>query len=127
EFSAALARLGELYVNDGFSVSHRAHGSTEGVSRYLPSFAGRTMEEELKALEAGLGDPQRPVAAIVGGAKVSTKIDLLENLVAKVDYLIIGGGMANTFLLAMGYPVGKSLCEKELADIAQRILARAKA
>ncbi len=124
-FADALAELGDFYVNDGFSVSHRAHASTEGVARRLPAFAGRAMEEELRALEAGLGDPRRPLAAIVGGAKVSTKIDLLENLVGKVDLLMIGGGMANTFLLAKGFGIGKSLCEPDLADTARRILDKA--
>jgi phosphoglycerate kinase len=124
-FAAGLARLGEFYVNDAFSAAHRAHASTEGVARLLPAFAGRAMEAELKALEAGLGKPRRPLIAIVGGAKVSTKIDLLENLVAKVDILVIGGGMANTFLNAQGVEVGKSLCEHDLADTARRILAKA--
>ncbi len=127
DFAAALARLGDLYVNDGFSVSHRAHGSTEGVARHLPAYAGRAMEAELRALEAGLGNPQRPLAAIVGGAKVSTKIDLLQNLVDRVDCLIIGGGMANTFLLARGVQIGKSLCEPDLAGTARRIQDKAAA
>lgn len=126
EFAASLAELADIYVNDAFSASHRAHASTEGVARLLPSYAGRTMEAELKALEAGLGDPRRPVIAVVGGAKVSTKIDLLENLVEKVDTLVIGGGMANTFLNAQGIDVGSSLCEKDLADTARKIIAKAK-
>ncbi len=125
DFAKALAALGDIYVNDAFSAAHRAHASTEGVARLLPSFAGRTMAAELSALEAGLGNPRRPVIAIVGGAKVSTKIELLENLVEKVDMLVIGGGMANTFLHAKGTNVGKSLCEKDLSDTANRILAKA--
>jgi len=124
-FVAALAALGELYVNDAFSTAHRAHASTEGVARLLPAFAGRSLQTELEALDAALGKPQRPVVAIVGGAKVSSKIDLLENLVSKVDALIIGGGMANTFLLAQGVTIGKSLAEPDLADTARRILAAA--
>jgi phosphoglycerate kinase len=126
-FVAALAALGDIWVNDAFSVAHRAHASTEGLGHALPAYAGRTMEAELRALEKALEAPQRPVAAIVGGAKVSTKLDLLGNLVAKVDVLIIGGGMANTFLAAQGRAVGKSLCERNLAATAQRILATAKA
>jgi phosphoglycerate kinase len=126
-FIAALAALGDIWVNDAFSVAHRAHASTEGLGHVLPAYAGRTMEAELVALEKALEAPQRPVAAIVGGAKVSTKLDLLGNLVAKVDVLIIGGGMANTFLAAQGGAVGKSLCERGLAATAQRILATAKA
>src|SRR5271167_1654514 len=126
-FIAALAALGDIWVNDAFSVAHRAHASTEGLGHVLPAYAGRTMEAELRALEKALEAPQRPVAAIVGGAKVSTKLDLLGNLVAKVDVLIIGGGMANTFLAAQGFEVGKSLCEKDLAATAQEILATAKA
>ena len=124
-FTQALAANGDLYVNDAFSAAHRAHASTEGLAHRMPAFAGRTMEAELNALEKGLGKPQRPVVAIVGGAKVSTKIDLLENLVGKVDALVIGGGMANTFLAAKGVDVGKSLCEHDLADTARRILAAA--
>ncbi|HEY0627037.1 MAG TPA: phosphoglycerate kinase [Allosphingosinicella sp.] len=116
------ARLGDFYVNDAFSAAHRAHASTEGLARLLPAYAGRAMEAELKALEAALGNPERPVAAVVGGAKVSTKLDVLRNLVAKVDYLIIGGGMANTFLAARGIDVGKSLCEHDLRDTALEIL-----
>jgi phosphoglycerate kinase len=124
-FVDQLARLGDLYVNDAFSAAHRAHASTEGLAHRLPAFAGRSMQAELQALEAALGDPKRPVVAIVGGAKVSTKIDLLENLVAKVDALVIGGGMANTFLVAEGIEVGKSLAEPDLADTAKRIAAAA--
>jgi phosphoglycerate kinase len=120
-----LAKLGDLYVNDAFSAAHRAHASTEGLAHKLPAHAGRAMQKELEALGLALGNPQRPVAAIVGGAKVSTKLDLLGNLVSKVDVLIIGGGMANTFLFAEGKPVGKSLCEKDLADTARSIVAAA--
>lgn len=120
-FAKALSELGDFYVNDAFSAAHRAHASTEGIARYLPAFAGRSMQGELEALEKALGSPDRPVVALVGGAKVSTKIDLLENLVAKVDTLIIGGGMANTFLHARGICVGKSLCEASLADTARKI------
>ncbi len=116
------ASLGDLYVNDAFSAAHRAHASTEGLAHRLPAFAGRQMEKELDALEAALGAPVKPVAAVVGGAKVSTKLDVLNNLVAKVDHLIIGGGMANTFLAARGVDVGKSLCEHDLADTARAIL-----
>jgi len=127
EFTKALAANGDLYVNDAFSAAHRAHASTEGLARLLPAYAGRTMQAELEALEKGLGQPVRPVVAIVGGAKVSTKIDLLSNLVRKVDALVIGGGMANTFLAAQGIDVGKSLCEHDLADTARSILDAAKA
>ncbi|MFA7441477.1 MAG: phosphoglycerate kinase [Sphingomonadaceae bacterium] len=119
------ARLGDYYVNDAFSAAHRAHASTEGLAHILPAFAGRAMEAELKALEAALGSPQRPVAAVVGGAKVSTKLDVLTHLVQKVDHLMIGGGMANTFLAARGINVGKSLCEHDLGDTARDILVRA--
>jgi phosphoglycerate kinase len=126
-FVAALAALGDFFVNDAFSAAHRAHASTEGLAHKLPAFAGRTMEAELKALEAALGQPQRPVAAVVGGAKVSSKIDVLTNLVGKVDHLMIGGGMANTFLAARGIDVGKSLCEHDLKDTALDIMARAEA
>jgi phosphoglycerate kinase len=122
----ALAKLGDVYVNDAFSAAHRAHATTEGLAHKLPAHAGRAMQKELEALEAALGSPKRPVAAIVGGAKVSTKLDLLENLVKKVDVLIIGGGMANTFLFAEGKGIGKSLCEKDLADTARLIVAAAK-
>ena len=127
EFINALAALGDVYVNDAFSAAHRAHASTEGLAHKLPSFAGRTMQAELLALDKALGEPQRPVAAIVGGAKVSSKLDLLSNLVAKVDMLIIGGGMANTFLFAQGKAVGKSLCEKDLSETALSIIEKAKA
>ena len=125
--AASLAALGDVYVNDAFSAAHRAHASTEGIARLLPSCAGRLMQAELQALEAALGAPQRPVVAVVGGAKVSTKLDLLGNLVAKVDHLVIGGGMANTFLAAQGIDVGKSLAEHDMADTARDILAKAKA
>ncbi|MEZ5752722.1 MAG: phosphoglycerate kinase [Paracoccaceae bacterium] len=125
ELAAAMAALGDVYVNDAFSAAHRAHASTEGIAHLLPACAGRLMEAELKALEAALGAPQRPVVAVVGGAKVSTKLDLLGNLVRKVDDLVIGGGMANTFLAAQGHPVGKSLCEHDLADTAREILSKA--
>jgi len=118
----AMAALGDLYVDDAFSAAHRAHASTEGLAHLLPAFAGRAMEAELKALEAALGSPERPVAAVVGGAKVSTKLDVLKNLVGKVDHLIIGGGMANTFLAARGVAIGKSLAEKDLAETAEEIL-----
>lgn len=121
----AIAGFGDLYVNDAFSVSHRAHMSTEGLTHYLPSYAGRAMEAELKALEAALGNPEHPVAAVVGGAKVSTKLAVLEHLVTRVDHLIIGGGMANTFLAARGVDVGKSLCEHDLTDTAVAILEAA--
>ncbi|MEM0898576.1 MAG: phosphoglycerate kinase [Pseudomonadota bacterium] len=125
DFAKALAANGDIYVNDAFSAAHRAHGSTEGIAKLLPAFAGRTMQAELEALDKALGKPSRPVVAIVGGAKVSTKIDLLQNLVSKVDALVIGGGMANTFLAAKGLDVGKSLCEHDLADTARAILAEA--
>lgn len=123
--AAGMAALGDIFVNDAFSAAHRAHASTEAIAHLLPKCAGRLMAAELKALTAALAKPERPVAAVVGGAKVSTKIDLLTNLVAKVDHLIIGGGMANTFLAAQGRPVGRSLCEHDLADTARAILARA--
>ncbi|HEX8063657.1 MAG TPA: phosphoglycerate kinase [Allosphingosinicella sp.] len=119
------AALGDLYVNDAFSAAHRAHASTEGIAHLLPAYAGRAMEAELKALQKALGEPERPVAAVVGGAKVSTKLEVLRHLVAKVDHLIIGGGMANTFLAARGIDVGKSLCEHELAPTALEILEAA--
>lgn len=125
DFAAALARLGDIYVNDAFSAAHRAHASTEALARLLPSAAGRLMQEELEALAKALGNPQRPVAAIVGGAKVSTKLDLLGNLVTKVDVLVIGGAMANTFLYALGTGVGASLCERDMADTARGIVADA--
>jgi phosphoglycerate kinase len=121
-----LAKLGDLYVNDAFSAAHRAHASTEGVAHKLPAYCGRAMQAELEALTIALGAPRRPVAAIVGGAKVSTKLELLGNLIKKVDVLIIGGGMANTFLFAEGKPVGKSLCEKDMADTARSIMAEAR-
>ena len=119
------ARLGDFYVNDAFSAAHRAHASTEGLARALPAFAGRAMEVELDALAKALGEPEHPVAAVVGGAKVSTKLDVLKHLVARVDHLIIGGGMANTFLAARGVNVGKSLCEHDLASVADEIMAAA--
>jgi phosphoglycerate kinase len=125
-FAAALARLGDIYVDDAFSVAHRAHASVEALAHLLPAYAGRAMQEELEALEKALHAPERPVAAIVGGAKISTKLDLLGNLLAHVDSLIIGGGMANTFLAAQGKAVGKSLCENDLMATARGILARAK-
>ncbi|QFT67182.1 Phosphoglycerate kinase [Labrenzia sp. THAF35] len=125
DFAKALAANGDIYVNDAFSAAHRAHGSTEGIARLLPAYAGRTMQAELEALGSALGNPVRPVLAVVGGAKVSSKIDLLENLVAKVDMLVIGGGMANTFLAAQGTDVGKSLCEHDLAETAKRIMTAA--
>jgi phosphoglycerate kinase len=125
-FAQELAKLGDLYVNDAFSAAHRAHASTEGVAHLLPAYAGRAMQAELDALTKGLESPTRPVVAIVGGAKVSSKIDLLENLVAKVDALVIGGGMANTFLYASGVGVGRSLAEKDLAETALRIVDKAR-
>ncbi len=125
DFADRLAANGDLYVNDAFSAAHRAHASTEGLARRLPSFAGRTMQAELEALEKGLGNPAKPVVAIVGGAKISTKLDLLMNLVRKVDALVIGGGMANTFLAARGTDVGKSLCEHDLAQTARQIMIEA--
>jgi phosphoglycerate kinase len=124
--AAALAKLGDIYVDDAFSVAHRAHASVEAIAHLLPAYAGRAMQEELAALEKALHTPQRPVAAIVGGAKVSTKLDLLGNLLNHVDTLIIGGGMANTFLAAQGKAVGKSLCENDLVQTARDILAKAK-
>ncbi len=126
-FADALAEIGDIYVNDAFSAAHRAHGSTEGIARRLPAYAGRSMEAELKALDAALGAPVHPVAAVVGGAKVSSKIDVLRNLVGQVDHLIIGGGMANTFLAARGVNVGKSLCEHDLIDTANAIFESADA
>jgi phosphoglycerate kinase len=125
-FSAELAKLADIFVNDAFSAAHRAHASTEGVAKLLPAYAGRLMQAELEALHAALGNPQRPVAAIVGGAKVSTKLELLGNLLARVDVLVIGGAMANTFLAAQGIDVGKSLQEAEMHGMARDILARAK-
>ncbi len=124
-FTEALAKNGDIFVNDAFSAAHRAHASTEGLAHNLPAFAGRTMQAELEALEKGLGNPVKPVVAIVGGAKVSTKIDLLMNLVKKVDALVIGGGMANTFLVARGSKIGKSLAERDLADTAKQIMIEA--
>ena len=121
----AMAALGDYYVDDAFSTAHRAHASTEGITHYLPSFAGRAMEAELNALERALGNPERPLAAVVGGAKVSTKLAVLGHLVGKVDHLVIGGGMANTFLAARGVNVGKSLCEHELTGEANAIFDRA--
>ena len=125
ELAKGMAALGDFYVDDAFSTAHRAHSSTEGITHFLASFAGRAMEAELKALQRALGDPERPVAAVVGGAKVSTKLAVLGHLVGKVDHLIIGGGMANTFLAARGVNVGKSLCEHELTGEAESIFERA--
>ena len=125
EFARQLAELGDFYCNDAFSAAHRAHASTEGIARLLPSFAGRLMQAELEALEDALGNPAHPVVAVVGGAKVSTKLDLLGNLVGKVDVIVIGGGMANTFLAAQGIKVGKSLCEYDMTDTARSIIERA--
>jgi phosphoglycerate kinase len=127
DFVARLAKLGDIFVNDAFSAAHRAHASTEGLAHVLPAYVGRGMQAELDALGKALEHPQRPVAAIVGGAKISTKLDLLGNLLKKVDALIIGGAMANTFLLAQGKKVGKSLAEADLVPTAQKILAEAKA
>lgn len=125
-FAAEMAKLADVYVNDAFSAAHRAHASTEGVAHLLPAYAGRLMQAELEALHAALGNPQRPVAAIVGGAKISTKLELLENLLSKVDVLVIGGAMANTFLAAQGIAVGKSLQEADMHDTARRIMEPAK-
>ena len=125
ELARRMASLGDIYINDAFSAAHRAHASTEGLAHLLPSAAGRAMQEELEALEQALGNPRRPVIALVGGSKVSTKIDLLENLVSKVEALVIGGAMANTFLHAAGVPIGRSLCERELDDVANRIMQKA--
>ncbi|MFN3558131.1 MAG: phosphoglycerate kinase [Brevundimonas sp.] len=125
-FAAKLAELGDLYVNDAFSAAHRAHASTEGLARLLPAYAGESMRRELEALDAALGNPQKPVIGIVGGSKVSTKLDLLQNLVGKLDRLAIGGGMANTFLYAQGVDIGGSLAEKDMADTAREIIAAAK-
>ncbi len=124
-FAQAIAANGTLYVNDAFSAAHRAHATTEGLAHFLPAYAGRSMEAELRALDAALGSPETPVAAVVGGAKVSSKLAVLEHLVGKVQHLIIGGGMANTFLAARGVNVGKSLCEHDLADTVTRILDEA--
>ena len=125
EFARALAALGDVYCNDAFSAAHRAHASTEALARLLPACAGRLMQAELEALEKALGNPERPVVAVVGGAKISTKLELLGNLVDRVDTLVIGGGMANTFLAAQGLDVGKSLCEHDMADTAREIMAKA--
>lgn len=127
EFAKALAKLGDVYVNDAFATAHRAHASTATIAKSLPAYAGRLMQAELEALGKALDHPSRPVVAIVGGAKVSTKLDLLGNLIGRVDTLVIGGGMANTFLFAQGIGVGASLCEKEMADTARAILGKAKA
>jgi len=126
-FVAQLAKLGDIFVNDAFSVSHRAHASTEGLAHVMPAYAGRTLQAELEAFEKVLDKPQRPLAAIVGGAKVSTKLELLGHLLQKVDVLIIGGAMANTFLLALNKPVGKSLVERDLVSTAKKIMDEAKA
>ena len=126
-FVSELAAFGDLYVNDAFSAAHRAHASTEGLARLLPAYPGLSMQRELEMLDAALGNPQKPVLGIVGGAKVSTKLDLLNNLVAKLDRLAIGGGMANTFLAAQGHPVGSSLCEHDLGDTAREIMKKAAA
>ena len=126
-FAAQLAHLGDLYVNDAFSAAHRAHASTEGLARLLPAYAGESMRRELEALDAALGNPKKPVIGIVGGAKVSTKLDLLKNLVGKLDRLAIGGGMANTFLFAQGIDIGGSLAERDMAETALEIIAEAKA
>jgi phosphoglycerate kinase len=126
DFVAALARLGDIYVNDAFSAAHRANASTEGLAHKLPTYAGRAMQAELEALEQALHRPQRPVAAIIGGAKISTKLDVVGHLLGKVEALIIGGGMANTFLAAEGKPIGQSLCEPDLLPTARDILTKAK-
>jgi phosphoglycerate kinase len=122
---AEMAKLGDIYVNDAFSAAHRAHASTEGLAHKLPAYAGRAMQKEIEALEAALGNPKHPVVAVIGGAKVSSKIDILVHLVTKVDALVIGGGMANTFLLAKGVAIGKSLAEPDLTDTAKKIMAEA--
>src|SRR6201999_59185 len=124
-FVDQLAKLGDIYVNDAFSAAHRAHASTEGLAHKLPAYAGRSMQAELEALGKALEQPLRPVIAVVGGAKVSTKLELLENLITKVQALVIGGAMANTFMHAQGYNVQKSLAEKDMAETARRILAKA--
>ncbi|MEH6699284.1 MAG: phosphoglycerate kinase [Brevundimonas sp.] len=126
-FAAQLAALGDLYVNDAFSAAHRAHASTEGLARLLPAYAGEAMKRELEALDAALGNPVKPVLGIVGGAKVSTKLDLLKNLVGRLDRLAIGGGMANTFLFAQGIDIGGSLAERDMAETAREIIAEAEA
>lgn len=125
EFAKALAANGDVFVNDAFSAAHRAHGSTVGIAELLPSYVGRAMQAELEALDKALHSPKRPVVAVVGGAKVSTKLDLLNNLIDKVDAIVIGGGMANTFLAAEGFDVGRSLCEHDLADTAREIMKKA--
>jgi phosphoglycerate kinase len=125
EFAKALAALGDVFCNDAFSAAHRAHASTEGITHFLPSCAGRLMQAELTALQKALGQPEHPVVAVVGGAKVSTKLELLGNLLGKVDSIVIGGGMANTFLAAQGIDVGKSLCEHDMTDTAREIMAKA--
>lgn len=125
EFAAKLAKLGDVYVNDAFSCSHRAHASVVGITKHLPSAAGRLMQEELENLERILGTPKKPVAAIIGGSKISSKLALLESLLAKVDVMIIGGGMANTFLKAKSFNIGSSLCENDLLDTAKKIMAAA--
>jgi phosphoglycerate kinase len=125
DFAAALAKLGDVYVNDAFSAAHRAHASTEGIAHLLPSYAGRAMQEELDALDKALFSPERPVLAVVGGAKISTKIDLLANLLSKVDALVIGGAMANTFLAAKGVGIGRSLNEPDLVATARQIMQQA--
>ncbi len=127
ELAEGMAKFGDIYCNDAFSAAHRAHSSTEALARLLPACAGRLMQQELSALENALGTPKRPVTAVVGGAKVSTKLDLLGNLIEKVDYLVIGGGMANTFLVAKGLDVGKSLAEHAMTDTANEIMAKADA
>lgn len=127
DFARALAGLGDLYVNDAFSAAHRAHASTTGIAQHLPAYAGRLMQAELEALSRALEAPDRPVLAVVGGAKISTKLDLLGNLIAKVDMLVLGGGMANTFLHASGVAMGASLCETEMAETAREIMAKAQA
>jgi len=127
DFAARIAGLGDIYCNDAFSAAHRAHASTEGVAHHLPSCAGRLMQAELEALEAALTTPKRPVVAVVGGAKVSTKLELLGNLIPKVDSIVIGGGMANTFLAAQGLEIGTSLAERDMIDTAQDIMAKAEA
>jgi phosphoglycerate kinase len=127
EFIASLARLGDIYVNDAFSAAHRAHASTEGLAHKLPAFAGRSMQMEIETLSRVLENPEQPVAAIVGGAKISTKLELLGNLLTKVNFLMIGGAMANTFLAAQGRPIGKSLAERDMLDTARKIMSDAKA
>jgi phosphoglycerate kinase len=125
-FSRKLADLGDIFVNDAFSVSHRAHASTEGIARLLPSYAGRSMEAEHAALDSALGNPVRPIGAVIGGAKISTKLAILENLVKRADLLVVGGGMANTLLHASGKEIGRSICEPQLCQVAERILRQAR-